>query len=216
MVYPPPEDRIGLSATMQRAENKSMPGIWALLRGGQVEGWYTQLQLQNMTRSGQLLPLDLLRESTSGEILPAWKLNGMFPGHGEPTTPVPGTLKAPARLPDYLRKKARGLARWRSRRVRLAGLGMAGLVVSLAGPWAGTSPGIFQPSALGLCSLGFLAAVFLAWPGRFFQIASMVCAGLAIAGALVFGSGLGGWGFWLGMGVCGVIVVAGGYRSLKG
>jgi len=201
---------------MRQGGNIARPGIWALLRGEQVQGWYTHPQLQKMTQSGQLLPLDLLKDTITGEILPAWKLGGMFPGHDEPATPAPGMLVTPTRLPSYVRKKVRRLARWRSRRVGLAGLCMAGLGISLSGPWVGTASGIFQPSALGLCSLGFLAAVFLTWPGRFFQIASMVCAGLAIAGALVFGPGLGGWGFWLGMGVCGVIVVAGGYRTFKG
>jgi len=200
---------------MRQAENNAMPGIWALLRGEQVEGWYTHLQLQKMTRSGQLLPLDLLKDTMTGEIAPAWKLDGMFPGQGEPATPLPGSLSGPTQLPDYLRKKARSLTRWRSRRTRLAVICLAGLVASLAGPWDGTSPGIFHPPALGLCSLGLLAVVFLAWPGRFFLGASTACAGMALLGACWLWPALAGWGFWLGMAVCAAMLMAGVGRLVR-
>jgi len=193
-----------------------MPGIWALLRGGQVEGWYTQLQLQKMTRTGQLLPLDLLKESTTGEIVPAWKLAGMFPGHGEPATPPPGSLTGPTQLPDYLRKRARGLTRWQSRRTTLAVGCLAGLGASLAGPWDGNAPGIIHLPALGFASLGFLAVVFLAWPGRFFLGASIVCAALLLIGSFLTLPAMAGWGLWLGMAVCVAILAAGVVRLVKG
>ena len=201
---------------MPGTKNTANPGIWALLRGEQVQGWYTQLQLQKMTQSGQLLPLDLLRDTRTGEIGPAWKLAGMFPGHGEPVTPPPGSLRVTARLPDYLRTQARGLIRWRSRRMRLAVACLAALGVSLAGPWAGNSPGILHSPAWGLSGLGILAVVFLAWPGRFFLGASIVCAGLALLGAFGLGVPRAGWGFWLGMLACGAVLLAAAGRLALG
>jgi ABC-type Fe3+-siderophore transport system permease subunit len=190
---------------------------WALLRGNLEVGSYSHEQLHAMTLSGQLLPLDLLRETLSGEVLPAGKLLGLFPAPGERSTPVPGSLPAQAGLPVYLTRKARGIHRWQSRRTQIALCCLVGLMAALAGPWAEGRSGIFNPSALGISALALLGVVFFAWSGLFFRLAATGLAGasLTLLAILQRDERVSGWGFWLCVATTCVLGAAGVARLLR-
>ena len=77
----------------QREENLAKT-TWILVRDGVEQGIFTLQQLHDLTFSGHLLPLDLLREAGSKELLPAWRVRGSNRGPGESKTPHPWVPKA--------------------------------------------------------------------------------------------------------------------------
>lgn len=190
---------------------------WALLRGGLELGTYSREQLHAMTLSGHLLPLDLLRETTSGEVLPAGNLQGLFPPPGERSTPAPGSLPARGDLPTYQTRRVRRIHRWQSRRTKTALCCLVGLMVALAGPWQEGRSGLFSPGALGISVLALLGVVFLAWSGAFFRLAAtgLAASSLALLAILKRGEAISGWGFWLCVGTCCALGAAGVARLLQ-
>ena len=116
----------------QREENLAKT-TWILVRDGVEQGIFTLQQLHDLTFSGHLLPLDLLREAGSKELLPAWRVRGSNRGPGESKTPHTWVPKALPVMPSHLQRKMHWVNRWQSRRLQL-GLACLGGFCRLAWP----------------------------------------------------------------------------------
>jgi hypothetical protein len=195
----------------QREENLAKT-TWILVRDGVEQGIFTLQQLHDLTLSGHLLPLDLLREAGSKELLPAWRVRGSNRGPGEPKTPHTLVPKALPVMPSHLQRKMHWVNRWQSRRLQLGLACLVGLVVGLSGPWLERQPGYFHLNALLATVIGVVGVVFFAWPGRFFATASAILSLVALTPVALMATGQAtvGWGLI----TCGASCVALGLASL--
>ncbi|MFO0824815.1 MAG: DUF4339 domain-containing protein, partial [Gemmataceae bacterium] len=73
-----------------------MPSVWFLLRDGRRYGPFHFEQLQKMTTTGQLLPVDLLAQAEGGPWVSASQVPGLYDAAPPPTANTPAQDSEPA------------------------------------------------------------------------------------------------------------------------
>lgn len=191
-----------------------LPDCWHILRDGSGADCYTWAQLRQMTLTGHLLPVDLLRHEASEEWQPASQLAGLFdepspfllaekPASHPLNQPEPVT---PGRLPPTrTAQKARG---WRQKLLSLISVLLIG--TGLQGPWYTDQPlpnpqleaptptvitGLATRAGITVAGLGLLSIGCAVWPGplpAMLGLAASFALLLLMVNCLAFGPP--GWG----------------------